>query len=123
MDEKESLNHTKWECKYDVVFIPKCRRKTLHKELRRLPEQKESGIKEGHLMPDHVHMMIVIPQSKPRQRPPIAALSGSQTKAPGFVGGYLSRLIIVFKLAALLSNAIFQKLLNSWVAIPTLRMT
>lgn len=35
MDELESLNHTKWDCKYHVVFIPKCRRKTLYLELRR----------------------------------------------------------------------------------------
>jgi len=35
MDEQGSLNHTKWECKYPVVFIPKCRRKTLYQELRR----------------------------------------------------------------------------------------
>ena len=34
MDEYESLNHTKWECKYHVIFIPKCRRKTLYGELR-----------------------------------------------------------------------------------------
>ena len=34
MDEMESLSHTKWECKYHVVFIPKCRRKTLYGELR-----------------------------------------------------------------------------------------
>ena len=69
MDEQESLNHTKWECKYHVVFIPKCRRKTLYQELaaalgevfRRLAEQKESQIEEGHLRPDHVHMMIAIP--------------------------------------------------------------
>ena len=69
MDEYESLSHTKWECKYHVVFIPKCRRKTLYKELRkhlgeifrRLAEQKESKIEEGHLQPDHVHMMISIP--------------------------------------------------------------
>src|SRR4051794_35440013 len=69
MDEEKSLNHTKLERKYDVVFIPKCRRKTLHKELRRylgkvfrrLVEQKESRIKEGHLMFDHVHMIIAIP--------------------------------------------------------------
>ena len=69
MDEKENLNHTKWECKYHVVFIPKCRRKTLYQELRqylgegfrRLAEQKESQIEEGHLRPDHVHMMIAIP--------------------------------------------------------------
>ena len=69
MDEQGSLNHTKWECKYHVVFIPKCRRKTLYQELRRylgevfrrLAEQKESQIEEGHLRPDHVHMMIAIP--------------------------------------------------------------
>ena len=69
MDEYNSLNHTKWECKYHVVFIPKCRRKVLYGELRRhlgeafrkLTEQKDSRIEEGHLMPDHVHMMISIP--------------------------------------------------------------
>ncbi len=69
MDEMESLRDTKWECKYHVVFIPKCRRKTLYGELRRylgevfrkLAEQKESRIEEGHLLPDHVHMMIAIP--------------------------------------------------------------
>ena len=69
MDEYESLSHTTWDCKYHVVFIPKCRRKTLYGELRRhlgevfrrLAEQKESPVEEGHLMPDHVHMMISIP--------------------------------------------------------------
>ena len=69
MDESESLSHSKWECKYHVVFIPKCRRKTLYDQLRRhlgevfrnLAEQKESCILEGHLMPDHVHMLIAIP--------------------------------------------------------------
>ena len=69
MDEPRSLNHSKWECKYHVVFIPKCRRKTLYAQLRRhlgevfrrLAEQKECTIEEGHLMPDHVHMMISIP--------------------------------------------------------------
>ena len=69
MDEMQSLNHTAWECKYHVVFIPKCRRKTLYRELRkhlsevfrRLAEQKESRIEEGHLASDHVHMMISIP--------------------------------------------------------------
>jgi len=67
--EYESLNHTKWEYKYHVVFIPKCRRKVLYGEIRRnlgevfrkLTQQKESHIEEGHLMPDHVHMMISIP--------------------------------------------------------------
>jgi putative transposase len=69
MDEYESLSHTKWECKYHVVFIPKYRRKTLYGSLRRhlgevfrkLAEQKESRIEEGHLLADHVHMMIAIP--------------------------------------------------------------
>ena len=69
MDESQSLSHAKWECKYHVVFIPKCRRQTLYVELRRylgevfrrLAQQKESRIEEGHLMPDHVHMMIAIP--------------------------------------------------------------
>jgi putative transposase len=69
MDEKEGLSHTKWECKYHVVFIPKCRRRTLYGQLRqhlgelfrRLAMQKESRIEEGHLMSEHVHMMIVIP--------------------------------------------------------------
>ena len=69
MDEFESLSHSKWECKYHVVFIPKCRRKTLYGELRKhlgetfrkLAEQRESRVEEGHLMPDHVHMMLSIP--------------------------------------------------------------
>ena len=63
MDDYESLSHTKWECKYHVVFIPKCRRKTLYAQLRRhlgelfrkLAEQKESKVE------DHVHMLISIP--------------------------------------------------------------
>ena len=69
MDNAESLSHTRWECKYHVVFIPKCRRKALYVELRRhlgevfrkLAERKESQIEEGHLLPDHVHMLIAIP--------------------------------------------------------------
>jgi putative transposase len=69
MEQYESLNHTKWECKYHVVFIPECRRKVLYGELRRhlgtvfrtLTQQKECRIEEGHLMPDHVHMMISVP--------------------------------------------------------------
>jgi len=69
MDDYESLSHSKWECKYHVVFIPKYRRKTLYGELRqhlgevfrKLAMQKESRVEEGHLMPDHVQMMISIP--------------------------------------------------------------
>ena len=69
MDEYESLSHSVWDCKYHVIFIPKCRRKKLYGELRKhlgelfrtLALQKESRVEEGHLMPDHVHMMISIP--------------------------------------------------------------
>jgi putative transposase len=62
MDEFESLSHSKGECKYHVVFIPKCRRKVLYEELRKhLGEQRESRVEEGHLLPDHVHMMLSIP--------------------------------------------------------------
>src|ERR1044071_9909035 len=69
MDDFQSLSHTKWECKYHVVFIPKCRRRTLYVELRKhlaevfrqLALQKECRIEEGHMMSDHVHMMISIP--------------------------------------------------------------
>ena len=69
MEDIESLSHTKWECKYLVVFIPKCRRQVLYKELRRslgevfqsLATRKGCRIEEGHLLPDHVHMLISIP--------------------------------------------------------------
>ena len=68
MDDYESLNHTTWTCKYHVVFIPKCRRKALYLELRRhlgevlrkLALQRELKVEEGHLMPDHVHMLLSI---------------------------------------------------------------
>ena len=69
MDEYESLCHTQWECLDHVVFIPKWRQRTLYAELRRplgkvfrrLAQQKESRMEEGHLMPDHVHMVLRIP--------------------------------------------------------------
>jgi len=69
MDEAKGLSHSKWECKYHVVFIPKCRRRILYEQLRRqlvevfheLARQRESWIEEGHLMPDHAHMLISIP--------------------------------------------------------------
>ena len=69
MEEHQSLSHTVWNCKYHVVFIPKYRRRALYRELRKhlgevfrnLAAQKEAKIEEGHLMIDHVHMMISIP--------------------------------------------------------------
>ena len=69
MDRYETLSHTKWECKYHIVFIPKYRRKVLYGQLRRqlgevfhqLAHQRESRIEEGHLQADHVHIMMSIP--------------------------------------------------------------
>jgi len=69
MNGDESLSHTKWEGKYHVVFIPKYRRKALYGPLRQhmgpvfreLARQKECEVVEGHLMPDHVHLLLSIP--------------------------------------------------------------
>ncbi|MBW4491201.1 MAG: IS200/IS605 family transposase [Trichocoleus desertorum ATA4-8-CV12] len=65
----QSLSHSKWDCKYHIVFTPKYRRKAMFGEIRKflgpifheLARQKECRIIEGHLMPDHVHMCIEIP--------------------------------------------------------------
>ena len=69
----QSLSHSKWDCKYQVVFVPKRRRKAIFGQARRqlgvifhaLARQKECQIIEGHLMPDHVHMCIAIPPKDP----------------------------------------------------------
>ena len=69
MTNYRSLNHTKWACQYHVVFIPKYRKKAIYGELRqhlgdvfrRLAKQRESEVEEGHLMVDHVHIMLSIP--------------------------------------------------------------
>ena len=69
MENVESLSHTLWECKYHLVWIPKCRKKTLYGPLRKylgslfkdLASQRECEIIEGHLLPDHVHILISIP--------------------------------------------------------------
>ena len=69
MSNYRKLQHTEWECKYHIVFIPKYRRKVLYGELRknlgeilrRLARQKECEIEEGYLMADPVHIMISIP--------------------------------------------------------------
>jgi len=65
----ESLSHSKWDCKYHVVFIPKCRKKGLYGKIRKflgplfheLANQRGSKILEGHMVQDHVHMLIRIP--------------------------------------------------------------
>ncbi len=69
MQEYQSLSHSRWDCKYHVVFIPKKRKKRIFGALRphlgeifrELAKQKESEIVEGHLMGDHVHICISIP--------------------------------------------------------------
>lgn len=69
MSKYNMLQHTEWECLFHIVFIPKYRRKVLYGQLRkhlgeifrRLARQKECEISEGHLMPDHVHILISIP--------------------------------------------------------------
>ena len=66
MNNYRSLNHTKWECQYHVVFIPKYRRKAMYgglrhhlgEVLRRLAEQRESRVEEGHLLADHTWVSI-----------------------------------------------------------------
>jgi REP-associated tyrosine transposase len=65
----QSLAHSRWDCKYHVVFVPKRRRHQLYGQIRQhlgaifhaLARQKECQIIEGHVMPDHVHMCIAIP--------------------------------------------------------------
>jgi putative transposase len=72
-DLYQSLSHSKWDCKYHVVLVPKRRRKAIFGQTRRqlgpifhaLAKQKECQIIEGHLMPDHVHMCITIPPKHP----------------------------------------------------------
>ena len=69
MNDVSSLKHSRWECKYHVVWIPKYRRKSLYGQLRKylgeifkdLARNRESEVLEGHMMPDHVHMLISIP--------------------------------------------------------------
>ena len=69
MDDRNSLSHTKWNCKYHIVFAPKYRRKVIYGELkveigkvlRQLCDWKEIKIVEAELCPDHVHMLVEIP--------------------------------------------------------------
>lgn len=69
MRDYKSLSHTRWDCKYHVVFIPKKRQKLIYGAIRKhlgvtfheLAQRKGVTIEEGHLMKDHVHMCISIP--------------------------------------------------------------
>ena len=113
MTSYRSLNHTKWACQYHVVFIPKYRKKAIYADLRRylgdvlrrLAQRRESEVEEGHLMVDHVHLMLSIPPKysvadgsarlsglaeasvvTTDGHVPQAALSGSQLKPPALPG-------------------------------------
>ncbi|MGD9949973.1 MAG: IS200/IS605 family transposase [Desulfobulbus sp.] len=69
MYDEQSLSHTKWDCKYHVIWIPKYRKKSIFGDLRKclgeifreLAWQRECTVIEGHLMPDHVHILLSIP--------------------------------------------------------------
>ncbi len=65
----DSLSHSRYDCKYHLVFVPKFRKKKLYGEIRlflgkvfhELAQQKNCQILEGHMVQDHVHMLIKIP--------------------------------------------------------------
>ena len=69
MNDNHSLSHSKWNCKYDIVFAPKYRRQVVYgqlkadigKILRTLCEQKKVNIIEAEACPDHIHMLVEIP--------------------------------------------------------------
>ena len=69
MSEFQSLSHSKWDCKYHLVFVPKCRKKVLYGKIREflipkfreLAEQRDCKIIKGNMVQDHVHMLIAIP--------------------------------------------------------------
>lgn len=69
MSNYDSMSHSKWDCTYHVVFVPKGRKKELYGKIRKflgpvfreLASQRRSAIEKGHMVQDHVHMMIRIP--------------------------------------------------------------
>jgi len=73
MRDYKSLAHTKWDCKYHIVFIPRYRKKVIYGNLRsylgeifhELASHRESKIEEGHLMGNHIHICISIPPKYP----------------------------------------------------------
>ncbi len=89
-DQYQSLSHSKWDCKYHVVLVPKGRRAAVYGQIRQhlgaifhaLARQKECQILEGHVMSDHVHMMIQIPP-KYAVSAVIGFLKGKSAKANG----------------------------------------
>ena len=86
MTQLHHQNHATWECKYHVVFIPKYRKKAIFGVIKRrlgevfheLARRRECKIEEGHLMPDHVHMLISIPPKYSVDEETIRALIKNQ---------------------------------------------
>ena len=77
MNDYESLNHTTWDCKYHLVWIPKYRKKAIYGDIRRylgdvfreLALYRESTILEGHVRGDHIHMLVcLLPTSHPSRK-------------------------------------------------------
>ncbi|BAR47251.1 transposase and inactivated derivatives [Methylobacterium aquaticum] len=94
MEETQFLNPSKWNCKYNIIFTLKRRRKALYGELRQhlgatsrtLAQQKESRIEEGHIMRDHVHMMIAIPPRYAASRSSASPKARAPSMSPGCMG-------------------------------------
>ena len=94
MNNFQSLNHTRWDCKFHVVWIPKYRKRALYGQLRKqlapvlkeLANQKESEVLEGRLVEDHVHMLISIPRRVCR-RPVIGCIKGKSAMDRPACGG------------------------------------
>ena len=69
MNDVQSLSHSKWRCKYHIVFVPKYRRQVIYNEIKRdvgkilrdLCDRKKVEILEAECCPDHIHMLVAIP--------------------------------------------------------------
>ena len=113
MNDYETLNHTTWDCKYHIVFIPKRRRKVLYQELRRhlgevfrqLAAQKEFlKIEAGICRQDHVHMLLSIPP-KYAVSQVVGYIKGKSDPS----GPHVRRAKAEFRRAALLGSRIFRE--------------
>ena len=89
MREWQSQSHVRWYCRYHIVFVPKCRRRSIYGSLRRniggvtreLCRQHHVELVEGHAMADHIHLCVSIP---PKYS--VAKSGGETPRGPGAVG-------------------------------------
>lgn len=128
-NDKESLSHTKWRCKYHIVFAPKYRRQQVYRRiktdigkiLRQLCEVKKVEILEAEACPDHIHMLVSIP--------PYISVS----QFMGYLKGKNSRMIfdrhakLKYKYGQCLSRCLYltvhQGRLIIIIQVPWIRMT